>query len=194
MEFRKSLSPEKLFLNRYPDLKADYLPVARNLISHGEPTLPWSRSVNDFLSIRYIFNHYFDELSVVQRLIDNNIILSFANDRRLISSFSPTGSLRQQHGKELVEPIARCLNAFSNNQSITRYFITLLGIIASEQRDFPAVLSLIATQVTSVLQHTNLLSLLVALAHQWTDEYTRLLFLFLCSLFTNGCYTLLPFP
>lgn len=156
--------------------------------------MPWSRAVSDFLSIRYIFNHYFDELSVVQLLIDNNIILSFANDRRLVSSFSPKGSLRQQHGKELVEPITRCLNAFSNNPSITRYFITLLGIIASEQRVFPAVLSPVATQVTSVLQHTNLLSLLVVMAHQWTDGYTRLLFLFLCSLFTKGLYTLLPFP
>ena len=36
LEFKKALSPEKLFLNRYPDLKADYLPIARSILSHGE--------------------------------------------------------------------------------------------------------------------------------------------------------------
>ena len=39
--------------------------------------------MSDFLSIRYIFNHYFDEPSVVRLLLEHNIILSFANNRRI---------------------------------------------------------------------------------------------------------------
>ncbi|OAO17217.1 hypothetical protein AV274_1051 [Blastocystis sp. ATCC 50177/Nand II] len=175
LEFKKALSPEKLFLNRYPDLKADYLPIARSILSH----------VSDFLSIRYIFNHYFDEPSVVRLLLEHNIILSFANNRRIPTPSLFTGSLRQQYGKELAEPITRCLNAFSNNEGITRYFITLLGILANEQRTSFATASPIAAQITAVLQHADLLAVFVAAARQWSDGYTRLLFLFLCTLFAT---------
>lgn len=180
------MSPEKLFLNRYPDLKADYLPIARSILSHGERLRRASRAVSDFLSIRYIFNHYFDEPSVVRLLLDHNIILSFANNRRLAAPFLFAGSLRQQYGKELAEPITRCLNAFSNNEGVTRYFITLLGILASEQRTSFAAASPIAAQITAVLQHADLLAVFVAAARQWSDGYTRLLFLFLCTLFATG--------
>lgn len=37
--------------------------------------------MDDFLSIRYIFSHYFDEANIVALLIDRNIILSFVNNR-----------------------------------------------------------------------------------------------------------------
>lgn len=142
--------------------------------------------MSDFLSIRYIFNHYFDEPSVVRLLLEHNIILSFANNRRILIPILFTGSLRQQYGKELAEPITRCLNAFSNNEGITRYFITLLGILASEQRTSFAAASPIAAQITAVLQHADLLAVFVAAARQWSDGYTRLLFLFLCTLFATG--------
>lgn len=142
--------------------------------------------MSDFLSIRYIFNHYFDEPSVVRLLLEHNIILSFANNRRILIPILFTGSLRQQYGKELAEPITRCLNAFSNNEGITRYFITLLGILANEQRTSFATASPIAAQITAVLQHADLLAVFVAAARQWSDGYTRLLFLFLCTLFATG--------
>ena len=79
----------------------------------------------------------------------------------------------------------RCLNAFSSDASIVNYFVTLLAIIFSEQRDSLPSLSPLATQITPVLLPTLLLTL-IAIARQYADEYTRVLFLFLFGLIAKG--------
>lgn len=48
------------------------------------------------------------------------------------SSYLGVGSARSQYNQVLVEPIIRCINAFYDNSNIVRYFVTLLGIVCSD--------------------------------------------------------------
>lgn len=112
LEFKNALTPEKLFLNRYPELEEAFHPIALGLLE----------TMNDALSIGYILEHYFADEEIVLTIIHKDALMTMIQDK----------SSRVRYAASLIEPTVRCLNVFSQHKEITPYFATVLAIICSD--------------------------------------------------------------
>ena len=112
LEFKNALTPDKLFLNRYPELEQAFHPIAMGLLE----------TMNDALSIGYILEHYFDDAEIVLAIIHKDALLTMIQDK----------SSRTRYAATLIVPTVRCLNVFNQHEEITPYCATVLAILCSE--------------------------------------------------------------
>ena len=85
------------------------------------PYKEWSL-VNDFLSVSYLFSHFYDCSEFIHFLIQRNTLLPFISD---VSS-------RQKYAPSLIKPVIRCINAFYDQNEIVAYFGSLLATVVIE--------------------------------------------------------------
>lgn len=95
-----------------------------------------STVVNDAVSIKYIFKHYYDVLPIVQVLIQQNTIPSLICDCTITWIWLLIATARAEHCSSLIEPVIQCINAFYSNTPIIRTFVTIFAILCRDQRTY----------------------------------------------------------
>ena len=189
LEFKNSLSSERLFLNKYPELKRDFEPIAMGVLTTGMASIRCWVLVSDFLSISYLFSHYYDCPQFVRILVERNAILAFVKDRPLVLLLWLVGSSRQKYAPKLVEPIIRCINVFFDDTEIVSYFVTILCIIVIDARKFWLILSYLGEEVITVISNKGLLDIVASVGRRFTDDYARECFLILFSCVASNYFS-----
>ena len=161
LEFKNALTPEKLFLNRYPELEQAFHPIAMGLLE----------TMNDALSVNYIFEHYFDDIDIVTTIIKRNAILTLIQDK----------SSRTKYAKTLVVPTVKCLNTFHHEDEIAPYFATVLAIICSDNCSSFAYFLILGEMIGEALVEQDLMLTVISLVRQFSEPYLRNVSLFILS-------------
>ena len=126
LEFKNALTPERLFLDRYPDLAPDFRPVALGLLSRGGRRVALSSS--ERLPLRLL-----PPAPLRGRPRGRPAAAPPQRRPRLprgpytlgYREFHP-GSGRHRYAGQLAPSLARVVDAFFDDPALTLYFLSLL--------------------------------------------------------------------